>query len=176
MKILFLALVLSSGFGPASARADGPTSTPIRHLIVLFQENVSFDHYFATYPHAENLPGEIPFHALPGTPTVNGLTETLLLHNPNSAPPQRLDRAHAATCDQDHDYSAEQKAFDRGLMDKFVENTGDADSGCDRAVELRPAFRDERRLLRLDLRAVHAGRARPRLRPDARRGARGPDL
>jgi phospholipase C len=113
------------------APEDHATATPIRHLIVLFQENVSFDHYFATYPNALNKPGELPFHALPGTPTVNGLTETLLAHNPNSAPPLRLDRAHAATCDQDHEYAAEQRAFDHGLMDKFVENTGDAKSGCD---------------------------------------------
>jgi len=26
------------------------TTTPIQHLVVIFQENVSFDHYFATYP------------------------------------------------------------------------------------------------------------------------------
>ncbi len=30
------------------------TTTPIKHLIVIFQENVSFDHYFATYPKADN--------------------------------------------------------------------------------------------------------------------------
>ena len=34
------------------------------------------------------------------------------------------------------------------------------------AVELRPALRDERQLLQHDLRAVHAGRAEPGLRPD----------
>lgn len=27
---------------------NGRTSTPIQHLVVIFQENVSFDHYFAT--------------------------------------------------------------------------------------------------------------------------------
>ena len=30
------------------------TATPIRHVVVIFNENVSFDHYFATYPHATN--------------------------------------------------------------------------------------------------------------------------
>ena len=29
-----------------------PTATPIKHLVVIFQENVSFDHYFGTYPNA----------------------------------------------------------------------------------------------------------------------------
>ena len=32
------------------------------------------------------------------------------------------------TCDQDHDYNAEQKAFDGGKMDKFVTTVG-TDSG-----------------------------------------------
>ena len=29
------------------------TTTPIKHLIVIFQEKISFDHYFATYPYAK---------------------------------------------------------------------------------------------------------------------------
>src|SRR5436309_4381324 len=40
---------------PASAEdKDGSsTKTPIKHVVVIFQENVSFDHYFGTYPHAK---------------------------------------------------------------------------------------------------------------------------
>ena len=87
--------------------------------MVIFQENVSFDHYFATYPNAANTDGN-PFHAQPGTPSVNGLTPALLTHNPNSANPQRLTPAQALTCDQDHAYTAEQKAMNGGLMNKFV--------------------------------------------------------
>jgi phospholipase C len=107
----------------APQHAGGGTATPIKHLVVIFQENVSFDHYFGTYPNAANTDGN-PFHALTGTPSVNGLTPALLNHNPNSANPQRLTPAQALTCDQDHGYTAEQKAMDRGLMDKFVEETG----------------------------------------------------
>jgi phospholipase C len=99
------------------------TTTPIKHLVVIFQENVSFDHYFGTYPTAANPAGEPVFHARPGTPTVNGLDDQLLNHNPNSANPQRLDRSEPLTCDQGHGYLQEQKAFDGGLMDKFVEFT-----------------------------------------------------
>ncbi len=44
------------------------TRTPIKHLVVIFQENVSFDHYFGTYPHAANLAGEPKFTASPRTP------------------------------------------------------------------------------------------------------------
>jgi len=97
--------------------------TPIKHLIVVFQENVSFDHYFATYPKAFNRPGEARFEAAPDTPSINGLTETLLSHNPNKANPIRLSPEKAQTCDMDHEYTAEQQAFDGGLMDKFVEYT-----------------------------------------------------
>jgi len=99
------------------------TATPIKHVVVIFQENVSFDHYFGTYPKALNPAGEPRFVAARSTPSVNGLTEQLLKHNPNAANPMRLDRSEALTCDQDHGYTAEQKAFNRGLMDKFVENT-----------------------------------------------------
>ena len=80
------------------------TKTPIKHLVVIFQENVSFDHYFGTYPNAANLSGETPFHAASGTPTsINNLITPLdtanhfvsllgvdLLHNnPNNNPNAR---------------------------------------------------------------------------------------
>jgi len=111
-----------------------PTATPIKHLVVIFNENVSFDHYFGTYPVAANPPGEPKFFAAPGTPTVNGLSGALLTANPNLNPanttgaanPFRLDRSQAATNDQDHAYTPEQQAFDNGLMDLFPLNTGAA--------------------------------------------------
>ena len=107
---------------------SSPTKTPIKHVVVIFQENQSFDHYFATYPQAANLPGEPPFHGSPDTPTVNGLSEELRTHNPNSEQPWRMSRAQAGTiipfCDNDHEYSAEQKAYDGGRADKFVDSTG----------------------------------------------------
>jgi phospholipase C len=96
--------------------------------VVIFEENATFDHYFGTYPYAANPPGEPPFTARAGTPAVNGLTQTLLLNNPNADNPQRLDRAQALTCDQDHHYKAEQEAYDGGLVDKFVQHT--AGSEC----------------------------------------------
>ena len=100
------------------------TGTPIKHVVVIFQENVSFEHYFGTYPNAANPPGEPAFRAALGTPSVNGLTGPLLTTNPNLSNPQRLDRSQAVTCDQGHGYTAEQSAFDHGLMDMFVQDTG----------------------------------------------------
>ena len=109
---------------PAAAQSTATTATPVKHLVVIFQENVSFDHYFATYPEALNPPGEPAFHAAPNTPSVNGLNGPLLTRNPNLSNPQRLSRAEAATCDQDHGYTHEQQAYDFGAMDLFVQFTG----------------------------------------------------
>ena len=98
------------------------TATPIKHVVVIFQENVSFDHYFGTYPKAANTDGT-KFTAKPGTPHVDGLSQSLLTHNPNLNNPARLGPKQALTCDQDHEYGKEQLAFNGGKMDKFVQYT-----------------------------------------------------
>src|SRR5690242_21692234 len=90
--------------------AAGTTATPIQHLVVIFQENVSFDHYFGTYPNATNADGQ-PFTAKPGTPSINGLSGSLLTANPNGTNPRRYDPTNVndvLTYDQDHNYNDEQ--------------------------------------------------------------------
>ncbi len=130
-------LAVASPSHRAHAAQAGATATPIKHVVVIFQENVSFDHYFGTYPKATNTSGQ-PFNGHKGT--VNGLANTpglggkgtLLTNNPNldssgkSVNPRRLDPANindVLICDQDHDYGAEQQAFDGGKMDKFLTAT-----------------------------------------------------
>src|ERR1700737_614910 len=110
---LGLVSVLAIAVATASAVADDHhgrdsddvhhtnTATPIKHVVVIFQENISFDHYFGTYPKALNLPGERPFVPAKHTPkNVNNLVTPLdvnndfrpltgidlLNHNPNSNP------------------------------------------------------------------------------------------
>ena len=106
------------------------TETPIKHVVVIFQENVSFDHYFGSYPDAFNLSEETKFKAKKDTPTVNGFTAGLLEHNLNKDAngtfysPVRLAPSQNYTCDMNHDYTPEQQAFDSGLMDKFPEFAG----------------------------------------------------
>jgi phospholipase C len=117
-----------------SAAAHAAAATPIKHVVVIFQENVSFDHYFGTYPHAANTSGQ---PIAPSNAKVNNLADTLglggkgtlLTNNPNRDAsgnpinPRRLDPSNIndiLICDQDHDYNDEQKAFDGGLMDKFT--------------------------------------------------------
>src|SRR6202451_1038364 len=130
-----LTTALVPRISPAFA-ASQPTSKnmPIQHIVVIFDENISFDHYFGTYPNALNPPHETPFTALAGTPNVNGLTEVLLQRNPNflnvkvnqsyAVNPFRLGPAQAATADQNHAYTEEQLAFHSGLMDSFPQYTG----------------------------------------------------
>jgi len=130
-----VAIAAAHGGAPKAHTADGSaTSTPIKHVVVIFQENVSFDHYFGTYPFAANTSGQrffgphrVKVNALYNNPGLTG-QGTLLTNNPNTdasgsqVNPRRLDPANindVLTCDQDHDYNDEQKAFDGGKMDKF---------------------------------------------------------
>jgi phospholipase C len=126
--VVAMGVPISAALAGASPQNDpvARTASPIKHVVVIFQENVSFDHYFGTYPNATNADGT-PFTAAPGTPKVNGLTAALRTSNPNLANPTRLDPANVndlLTCDQDHGYTAEQTAFDDGAMDQFVQATG----------------------------------------------------
>jgi phospholipase C len=116
------------------------TTTPIKHVVVIFDENQSFDHYFGTYPYAANTDGT-KFVAKSGTPTVTGLytkitksgpVGPLLTSNPNEYNPQRLTSSEALTSDQNHDYTPEQDAVDNGKMDKFVQETESStpSAGC----------------------------------------------
>jgi phospholipase C len=115
------------------------TATPIKHLVIIFNENRSFDHYFATYPNAGNPPGEIPFKPNPRTPKVNNLANAnLLVNNPNdtnsangtgATDPFRLDRTQANTKSQNHAYTPEQQAYDNGKADLFPKFTGRGTAG-----------------------------------------------
>ncbi len=136
MAVSLAAWLSAVSIVPADLRAQSQTppatTTPIQHVVVIFQENVSFDHYFATYPvAANNNPSEPTFVTAPNTPGVNGLNGPLLSANPNSTQPFRLTRAQAVTCDQDHNYPDEQKAYNGGLMNKFVESVGSSSASCD---------------------------------------------
>src|SRR5579864_2509808 len=86
------AAILSAGATPPAAARDGDdasTETPIKHVVVIFQENITFDHYFATYPNAANPAGEPKFVARDDTPSANGLSGGLLTTNPSSFNPFR---------------------------------------------------------------------------------------
>jgi phospholipase C len=129
-----------AGKNPAVDPNTLKTKYPIKHLVVLFNENISFDHYFGTYPNALNPEGEPVFEPAKNTQRDinNLLTNTALLgNNPNlnsangtgAVNPFRLDRTQADTADQGHGYTAEQKAYDGGKNDLFPSNTGSGTNG-----------------------------------------------
>ena len=60
-------LMQPAAFAQSVTTPTSGTVTPIQHLVVIFGENISFDHYFGTYPVATNPKGEPQFHAQPGT-------------------------------------------------------------------------------------------------------------
>jgi phospholipase C len=109
MKHPVISGCLAAAFAVATATAlaangdrddRGSTATPIKHLVIIFQENISYDHYFGTYPNAQNNPGETPFKPSKHTPINNNLVTpldvnngfkplvglNLLTNNPNSNP------------------------------------------------------------------------------------------
>jgi len=137
---------------PATSEQDAlPTATPIKHLVVIFGENRSFDHYFGTYPQSKDPSGEPTekWVAPTNVANVNGYVRnpTLLTANPNTTNaanlakasslgfpanymnPMRLDRAQFDTAGQNHSYTPEQKATDNLKMDAFVANTGNGTAG-----------------------------------------------
>ncbi len=141
------ALAAAGGAVPAAAAsAHGGhghggthTATPIKHVVVLFQENVSFDHYFATYPKAANTDGTTFTAPRPHAEGLDNLLNAgLLTKNPNQYAPKRLTPSQAMTCDQNHSYGPEQYAADGGKADKYVENT--EVSKCTGGCSVSPAW------------------------------------
>jgi phospholipase C len=60
--IALMVLTGCTGYTPAPATVVPPavltpvtSSQVIKHVVVIFDENISFDHYFGTYPNAANL-------------------------------------------------------------------------------------------------------------------------
>ncbi|BCJ85565.1 phospholipase C [Effusibacillus dendaii] len=104
----------SFGFSPVQAATE--TSSPIKHTVVIFQENRSFDNYFGTYPTA---PG---FHALPGTPKdVKNIPAGAFNPDENGNPvyPYLFPLDQLQTKDVDHGFDHMMEMVDGGKMDKF---------------------------------------------------------
>src|ERR1700722_209680 len=120
------------------AGTQSTPTTPIKYVVVIFDENNSFDHYFGAYPNAlypngvaptaGNSYGESPFVPLPNTPAINGLTP--VLNKLSSTAPFRLDRTQETTCDNDNHYTDEQTAYNHGLINLFPGTTSGTGTGC----------------------------------------------
>lgn len=121
MSLMSAASAVSSNFSTST--------TPIKHLVIIFQENVSFDHYFATYSNATTP----AFHKS----SVNGLSSELLTHNPNMHNPFVIPHSKPFTCSNDHSYARLQEAYNGGLMDKFIQTqTNSIRKGCNPSITM----------------------------------------
>ncbi len=174
------------------------TTTPIKHLVVIFQENVSFDHYFATYPVAANVAGETLQGTGVAAPDLHRVAPHARRRSTRSAgagltrpgqPQQRpavpADPGAGGHVRPGPQLPGEQKAYNGGLMDKFVENTSrDACTGLYGAQGLVMGYYDGNTVTGLWNYAQQyamsdnsysttfgpstPGRPQPRLRPDPR--------
>ncbi|MHB8693684.1 MAG: alkaline phosphatase family protein [Solirubrobacteraceae bacterium] len=118
----------ASAFGPVLDRAlayrppKHATVGDIEHVVILMQENRSFDHYFGTLrgvrgfadPHAQSLAGRSVFDQL----------DPDLVANPSGhVLPFRLNDATTSgqcVADQSHAWAAQQGSWDNGHNDHFV--------------------------------------------------------
>jgi len=125
LSTLVLVVVLVGGIAPAvQAAPPEPVSpapsgvlispadvistlTPIKHLIVLMQENHTFDNYFGTYPGADGIPANIK---MPVDPTN--------LHNNQFVAPFHI--GDTALKELSHSAQTFNAQFDNGRMDGFV--------------------------------------------------------
>jgi phospholipase C len=107
---LFLALVVGADqFGWAQAAPGGgsnETKTPIQHLIVLMQENHTFDNYFGTYPGVDGLPADT---SMPVDP-----------NNPAAGTVQPWHIGNSTITDLSHTAPTFRGQYNNGKMDGFV--------------------------------------------------------
>ena len=115
--------------GIARAATGAGKLEDIEHVVILMNENRSFDHYFGTYPGVRGFDDP---HAIPGV---------FEQHFParRSSPAQvlrpfHLDTANTpAMCTPDitHSYGDQHNAWDQGAMDRWgVAHAGDNDDTC----------------------------------------------
>ena len=115
------AAVLAGCSGSPSHQSTPPVSTQIhkiRHVIVIMQENRSFDNYFGTYPGADGIPMKhgVPTACLPdhrGVPCIRPFVDH---ENVNGGGPHKYVNANAD--------------IDGGHMDGFVHQARDAEHTC----------------------------------------------
>ena len=95
--------------------------TPIQHVIIIMQENRSFDQYFGTYPGADGFPAGICVPLDPATPQLGCVRPFHDVHDINSGGPHNAINAIADLANGVTD----------ARMDGFVwQQTKDASRGC----------------------------------------------
>jgi phospholipase C len=89
----------------ASATPNPGGAIPIKHFIYIIQENISYDHYFGTYPGGNGIPSGVKLAYRPGGPP---RVYPFHLH------------ATSIPHDLNHSWQAAHLAFNDGKMDGFL--------------------------------------------------------
>jgi phospholipase C len=102
------AAVLFAAFpAVASAAADPPTKTPIKHFIALMQENHSFDNYFGTYPGADGIPQHV--------------CQPVDRFDPSKGCVKPFHLGDRVVEDLNHSHKVAVRQYDHGKMDGFID-------------------------------------------------------
>src|SRR5580700_7777495 len=64
--VVSVPVVSKAPAAPTAADPPPDNSIPIHHFIYVIQENISYDHYFGTYPGGDGIPPGVMFAYLPG--------------------------------------------------------------------------------------------------------------
>jgi len=105
----------SDGGVPSNGFADGK----IQHIIIVMQENRSFDHYFGTYPGAEGIPMD------GGAPSVCVLDPT---GDAGCVAPYHT--TSEFNTGGGHGHQDFLRDYDNGKMDGFLQSSGGGHDGC----------------------------------------------
>lgn len=101
----------NNGEGDGSGGDSARTKSPVKHTIILYQENISFDHYFGTYGNGSNgIPAGSSQTYSNGSQTWGPFTPTKL----NGTTQNK-------TCDVDHGYTDMIKMANQGAMNLYLE-------------------------------------------------------
>jgi phospholipase C len=107
---------------PADAPALGDAATgldKIKHVVIIMQENRSFDHYFGTFPGAEGIP--VNAQGVPTVCNMDPATRTCV-------------KPFHLTADRNvggpHNTQAFNTCFGNGMMDGFIQNAERGATGC----------------------------------------------
>ena len=105
--VILLAALPIAASARAAAPGGPPTKTPIKHFVVLMQENHSFDNYFGTYPKANGIPSGVcqPVNRLDSS---KGCIKPFHLGN-------------RVVEDLNHSHKVAVRQYDHGKMDGFID-------------------------------------------------------
>ena len=109
MAVGLLTVIALSAFAPSVRSEVVQTTTPIKHVVIIVEENHTFDNYFGTYPGANGLNGSVSLPAKPG--------------GPQTFSPFHIANLTVRT-DLCHSWECAHVAYDNGKMDGFVAAVG----------------------------------------------------